>query len=94
MIILRILLKIILVPVSLVLLLLKGAIHLAINLTSAVIGFFILYVGFALVFCLVTQRWTHLFIFFLVGLMTLGILLMVVMVEELIEELSQKIREI
>ena len=94
MIILRILLKIMLVPVSLVLLLLKGAIHLAINLTSAVIGFFILYVGFALVFCLVTQRWTHLFIFFVVGVAVIGILFLVVILEETIGVLREKIKAI
>ena len=94
MIILRILLKIILIPVSLVLLVLKGAIHLAINLTSSVIGLFVLYVGFALIFCLVTQRWTHLFIFFLVGLATLGILFMVVLLEETIDVLRERIKAI
>ena len=54
--ILRLLLKIILAPVSLVLLVAKGVIHLAINLTSAVVGLFLLYLGFALVYCLVAQR--------------------------------------
>lgn len=94
MIILRILLKIILTPVSLALLLLKGAIHLAINLTSAIIGFFILYVGFALIFCLVTQRWTHLFIFFVVGVAVIGILFLVVVLEETIDGLRKKISEL
>jgi hypothetical protein len=94
MIILRILLKIILTPISLVLLLLKGAIHLAINLTSAVIGIFILYVGFAMVFCLVTQRWTHLFIFLVIGVAVIGILFLVVILEETIETLRERIRAI
>ena len=94
MIILRLLLKTILAPLSLVLLILKGAIHLAVNLTSAVIGFFILYVGFAFVFCLVTQRWTHLFIFFVVGVAVVGILFLVVILEETIDALREKIRSI
>ena len=92
--ILRILLKIILAPVSLVLLVAKGVIHLAINLTSAVIGLFLLYVGFALVYCLVTQRWMDLFIFFVVGATVIGILFLVVIVEEMIDGLREKIREI
>lgn len=92
--ILRILLKIILTPVSLVLLIAKGVIHLAINLTSAVIGLFLLYVGFALVYCLVTQRWTDLFIFLVVGIAVIGILFMVVIIEETIDDLREKIREI
>lgn len=92
--ILRILLKIILAPVSLVLLLAKGVIHLAINLTSAVLGLFLLYVGFALVYCLVTQRWTDLFIFFVVGAAVIGILFLVMILEETIDGLREKIREI
>ena len=90
----RILLKIILAPVSLVLLVAKGVIHLAINLTSAVIGLFLLYVGFALVYCLVTQRWKDLFIFFVVGIAVIGILFLVVILEEMIDGLRGKIREI
>ena len=92
--ILRILLKIIFAPVSLVLLVAKGVIHLAINLTSAVIGLFLLYVGFALVYCLVTQRWTDLFIFVVVGVAVIGILFLVVILEEMIDGLRKKIREI
>ena len=91
---LRILLKIVLAPVSLVLLVAKGVIHLAINLTSAVIGLFLLYIGFALVYCLVTQRWTDLFIFFVVGIAVIGILFLVVILEETIDSLREKIREI
>ena len=90
----RILLKIILAPVSLVLLVAKGVIHLAINLTSAVIGLFLLYVGFALLYCLVTQRWTDLFIFSVVGAAVIGILFLVVILEETIDGLREKIREI
>ena len=92
--ILRILLKIILAPVSLVLLVVKGVIHLAINLTSAVLGLFLLYVGFALVYCLVTQRWTDLFIFFVVGAAVIGILFLVMIPEETIDGVRAKIREI
>ena len=91
---LRILLKIILAPVSLVLLVAKGVIRLAINLTSAVVGLFLLYVGSALVYCLVTQRWRDLFIFFVVGIAVIGILFLVVILEETIDSLREKIREI
>ena len=90
----RILLKIILAPVSLVLLVAKGVIHLAINLSSAVIGLFLLYIGFALIYCLVTQRWKDLFIFFVVGIAVIGILFLVVILEEIIDGLRGKIREI
>ena len=92
--ILRILLKIILAPVSLVLLVAKRVIRLAINLTSAVVGLFLLYVGSALVYSLVTQRWRDLFIFFVVGIAVIGILFLVVIIEEMIDSLREKIREI
>ena len=91
---LRILLKIILALVSLVLLVAKGVVHLAINLTSAVVGLFLLYVGFALVYCLVTQRWTDLLIFFIVGVAVIGILFLVVILEETIDGLRKKIKVI
>ena len=94
MVLLRILLKIILAPVSLVLLVARGAIHLAINLTSAIVGLFLLYVGFALIYCLIAQRWTDLFIFFVVGVAVIGILFFVVVLEEMIDGLREKIREI
>ncbi len=84
----------ILAPVSLVLLVVKGVIQLAINLTSAVVGLFLQYVGFAIVYCLVTQRWTDLFIFFVVGVAVIGILFLVVILEETIDSLREKIREI
>ena len=90
----RILVKIILAPVSLVLLVARGAIHLAINLTSAIVGLFLLYVGFALIYCLIAQRWTDLFIFFVVGVAVIGILFFVVVLEEMIDGLREKIREI
>jgi predicted acyltransferase len=91
---LRILLKIVLAPVSLALLAVKGVIHLAINLASAVVGLFLLYVGFAMVYCLATQRWSSLLIFFIVGIAVIGILFMAVVLEETIDGLRGKIREI
>lgn len=91
---LRILLKIVLAPVSLALLAVKGVIHLVINLASAVVGLFLLYVGFALVYCLVTQRWTDLLIFFIVGVAIIGILFLVVILEETIDGLRKKIKVI
>ena len=91
---LRILLKIILAPVSLVLLVAKVVIHLALDLTSTVVGLFLLYVGFALVYSLVTQRWTDLFIFLVVGIAVIGVLFLVVILEETIDSLRKKIREI
>ena len=94
MLLLRILLRIILAPVSLVLLVAKGVIHLVINLTSAVVGLFLLYIGSAFVYCLVTQRWRDLFIFFVVGVAVIGILFLVVILEETIDSLREKIREI
>ena len=90
----RPLLKIILFPVSLILLLIKGLINLVINLTSAVVGLFVLYIGTAVVYCLVSQSWRDLMIFLVIGIMILGILFVVVMLEEIIDVLRNRLKDI
>ena len=47
-----------------------------------------------MVYCLATQRWSSLLIFFIVGIAVIGILFMAVVLEETIEGLRLKIREI
>ena len=91
---LRYIVKIMLLPVSLVLLAAKGLIHVAVNLTSAVIGLFILFVGGALLYCLITKQWKQLLIFFLIGMAVIGVLFAVVVLEATIDDLREKIRMI
>ena len=91
---LRYTVKILLLPVSLVLLAAKGLIHVAVNLTSAVIGLFILFVGGAFLYCLFTQQWKQLLIFFLIGMAVIGVLFAVVVLEATIDDLREKIRMI
>ena len=55
---------------------------------------FLLYVGFAMVYYLATQRWSSLLIFFIVGIAVIGILFMAVILEETIDCLRGKIRGI
>ena len=42
----------------------------------------------------IAQRWTDLFILFVVGVAVIGILFLVVILEEMIDGLREKIREI
>ena len=74
----RLLLKIILFPVSIVLLL----INLVINLTSVVVGLFTLYIGFALVYCIISQRWRDMMIFLVIGITIICVMLIAVILEE------------
>lgn len=53
----RLLLKLVLLPVSLVLLLAKGAICLALKLVELPLGLFIWLIGIIIVFCIFNQRW-------------------------------------
>ena len=90
----KILLKIILIPVSLMLLFMKCMVHLAIDLTSKIIGWFIMYVGFCMMCCLVTQKWSQLFILFIVGLIGFGTLFLVMILEETIDSLIKRINSL
>lgn len=89
---LRYIVKILLLPVSLVLLAAKGMIHVAVNLTSAVIGLFILFVGGSLLYCLVTQQWKQLLIFSMIGAAVVAVLFVVVVLENAIDRLREKIQ--
>lgn len=91
MIILRKLLKVILLPVSLLLLLIKLALKLAEKASEIVIGLLILVVGFGIVYSIIMQQWTNLLIFAIIGGAIIAALFMCVVVEETCDELRGKI---
>ena len=90
--ILRKLLKLILLPVSLVLFLVKWGVEFALHLTGAVVGFFILYVGACFVYCLFSQRWSDMFMLALVFLAVVAVLFICVLLQETCDSLREKIR--
>ena len=89
----RILLKTVLLPISLILLLLKGLIKIVIKLTSVIVGLFTLYIGFGLIYCLISHKWQELIIFLVIGIAIIGILFVVVILEEVIDVLRERVRQ-
>ncbi len=90
----RSLLKIIMFPVLLILLLLKGLINLVINLTSVVVGLFTLFISGALIYCLISHQWRDLVIFIVIGVSVIGLLFFAVLLVEFIDDLRARIKAI
>ena len=90
--ILRKILKLILLPVSLLLFLIKWAVELAVRMTSALVGIVILVVGAGVVYYLFTQRWTELFLMVVIGVGIIVVLFAGVAVQETCDSLREKIR--
>ena len=67
MIILRKILKVVLLPISLLLLAIKLTLKLAEKASEVVLGLLILLVGFGTVYSICTQNWTNLLIFAIIG---------------------------
>ncbi len=94
MIIIRKILKLILLPVSLLLFLIKWAIELAVRMTSALVGILILVVGAGVVYYLFTQRWTELFLMVVIGVGIIAVLFASVILQETCDSLREKIRSL
>ena len=94
MIIIRKILKLILLPVSLLLFLIKWAIELAVRMTSALVGILILVVGAGVVYYLFTQRWTELFLMVVIGVGIIEVLFASVILQETCDSLREKIRSL
>ena len=94
MIIIRKILKLILLPVSLLLFLIKWAIELAVRMTSALVGILILVVGAGVVYYLFTQRWTELFLMVVIGVGIMAVLFASVILQETCDSLREKIRSL
>ena len=92
--ILRKILKLILLPISLLLFLIKWAIELAVRMTSALVGLLILIVGAGAVYYLFTQRWTELFLTVVIGVGIIAVLFASVIVQETCDSLRTKIKEL
>ena len=89
--ILRKFLKLILLPVSLLLFLIKWAVELAVRMTSALVGIVILVVGAGVVYYLFTQRWIELFLMAVIGVGIISMLFVSVVIQETCDSLREKI---
>lgn len=92
--ILRVLLKIILLPVSLIIFVLRCAVKLAVRITSALVGLFLIYVAACAVYCLVVKRWTDMMILLGIGGSVIAILFLCVLLDEVLEGLQKKIGQL
>ena len=92
--ILRKFLKLILLPVSLLLFLIKWAVELAVRMTSALVGIVILVVGAGVVYYLFTQRWTELFLMVVIGVGVIAVLFVSVVIQESCDTLRKRIKEL
>ena len=90
--ILRKILKLILLPISLLLFLIKWAIELAVRMTSALVGTLILIVGAGAIYYLFTQRWTELFLTVVIGAGIVAVLFASVIVQEICDSLRDRIK--
>ena len=92
--ILRKLLKIILLPVSLLLFLIKWTIELTVRITSAPVGLLLIIVTAGMVYCLVCSRWRELLIFIIIGVLTFAALFFSAVVMVIVDEVRAKIRDL
>ncbi len=92
--ILRKLLKIILLPVSLLLFLIKWTIELTVRITSAPVGLLLIFVVAGMFYCLITGRWKELLIFILIGILIFAVLFFSAVVELIADDVRAKIRDL
>ena len=91
MIILRKILKVVLLPISLLLLAIKLTLKLAEKASEVVLGLLILLVGFGIVYSIIMQQWTNLLIFAIIGGAIIAAMFACVVVEEISDGLRKKI---
>lgn len=94
MIILRKILKVVLLPISLLLLAIKLTLKLAEKASEVVLGLLILLVGFGIVYSIIMQQWTNLLIFAIIGGAIIAAMFACVVVEETCEGLREKIHQL
>ena len=92
--VLRLLLKILLLPVFFLLLLLKAMIVAFENLSSVLIGAMVLLIGFGITYCIYSQRYREIIIFLVVGMIMMAGMFAVTMIEVMCDSLIEKISDL
>ncbi len=90
--ILRLLVKILLMPVVLVLITIKWLIGLIMCFTASIVGVSLILVAASIICCVISQRWEELFIFVLTGGGIVGCMFLCVLFQEGIDMLLDRIR--
>ena len=94
MVILRLFVKILLMPVVLVLVAIKGLIGLIMRFTASVVGLSLILVVASIIYCVISQRWQELFIFVLTGGGIVGCMFLCVLCQDVIGGLLDRIGDI
>lgn len=92
--ILRLFVKILMMPIILVLLTIKWLIGLIMRFTASIVGLSLILVAASIVYCVISQRWQELFIFVLTGCGIIGCIFLCVFCQEGIDFILERISEI
>ena len=90
--ILRLFVKILLMPIVLVLITIKWLIGLIMRFTASVLGLSLILVFASIIYCVISQRWQELFIFVLTGGGIVGSMFLCVLCQEGIDMILERIR--
>ena len=91
--ILRLFVKILLMPIVLVLITIKWFIELIMRFTASIVGLSLILVSASIIYCVISQRWQELFIFVLTGGGIVGFMFLCVLCQEGIDSMLEKITE-
>ena len=91
--ILRLFVKILLMPIVLVLVTIKWLIGLIMRFTAGVVGLALILVAASIIYCVISQRWQELLIFVLTGGVIVGGMFLCVFCQEGIDTILERITE-
>ncbi len=83
--ILRLLVKILLMPIVFVLITIKWLIGLIMRFTASIVGLSLILVTASIIYCVISLRWQEMFIFVLSGGCIIGLMFMLVIFQEVID---------
>ena len=89
--ILRLFVKILLMPIVFVLITIKWLIGLIMRFTASIVGMSLILVAASIIYCVISQRWQELFIFVLTGGGIIGCMFLCVLFQEGIDMILERI---
>ena len=92
--ILRLFVKIVLMPIVVALITIKGLIGLIMRFTASVVGLSLILVAASIIYCVISQRWQELLIFVLTGGGIVGCMFLCVLCQDVIDGLLGRIGDI
>lgn len=89
--ILRLFVKIVMMPIVVALITIKGLIGLIMRFTASIVGLSLILVSASIIYCVISQRWQELFIFVLTGGGIVGCMFLCVLCQEGINMILERI---